>query len=82
MQRSTLILFSGTALGLTISSAIPIVGRLIPGVGQGGAIALGVLTVIGIVATPRDHRHVAIIISFICWIAFGFSAYNGGLGHG
>lgn len=85
MQRRNLVLVSGSALGVVIAAALPVIGRFVPGMGQGGGIALVALTVIGCVATPRKDRHLAMIISALCWSAFAFSAYSGhagGTGHG
>lgn len=85
MDRRNLVLISGSALGVVIAAALPVLGRFVPGMGSGGGVALAALTAIGCVATPTKERHLAMIISILCWIAFTFSAYSGhtgGSGHG
>lgn len=78
MQRQNLVLFSGAALGLTIAGAIPVAGRFFPGMGKGGGLALALITVAAVLATPVQHRFKTVIVSIFCWAVFVLSAMHGG----
>lgn len=77
-KRQTLILLSGIALGISISAALPILGRFFPGIGKGGAIALVVLAPLGFALTPIEQRGYALLAIVSFGLTFLLSALTGG----
>lgn len=77
MNRNTLVCISGGTLGLIIAAAIPVVGRIVPGAGKGGAIFLAVATLALVGLAPAQHKLAAIIMAIACWVIFAISASTG-----
>lgn len=69
-SRQILIYGSCFSLGLAIFTALPILGRFIPGVGKGGLFLLLLGSVLGFFMTPIDYRGHA--LGYIVFFTIGF----------
>lgn len=78
-SRQLLIYSSCFSLGLTLFTALPILGRFIPGVGKGGLLLLILGSVLGFFMTPIDYRGQA--LGYILFFTIGFivSSIMGGI---
>lgn len=77
-KRERLTVLTLTCVGICIFLAVPLLGKMFPGLGRGGGILLGFGTIGALVLSPANHRLLAGAVALVCWGSFLFSAFMGG----